>query len=271
MKNLVIKLALLLALTMSVLPMFSARAQETFLWGADVSSTGEPVTSPVLEAGIQYRITAKGVFGSDYFDGGWEYLVDAQYYAVNPPHTHWWTDYYPAPDGHSFLQIDGMDAYWGPFNNGGIDDFYGHEYTIYYTGTGAPIVFTIVDWVDMDYSDNQCHFSIEIWEFPPTEEGKSPGYWGHQFKAYYEDKGQPHHSWEELVAWTQDIDGYYGIDPPDFNGYELPPVSSLDTDSNGVFTTYDAYIIFTNKRQWKDVWIGLANWYNWAAGFPPYY
>jgi len=267
-KNVMKKISLLVfsllsVLVVSTLPILNVKAQETFFWGGDVSSNGMPTTSPVLQAGRQYRIVARNIWWYDYLP---DYLAaDAQYYTTIP-HSWDWPNHSPAPDGHSFLQIDGMDVNWGPFSNGDT----GHTYTIYYTGTGAAITFAIVDWIDGDYTNNGCHLPVEIWEGPPTEMGKSPGYWGHQFLAYYEGKGKPHHTWAELLEWTGDIDDYYGLPPPEFDGYALPPVSAMDTDGDGVFTTWDAYTIFTNKKDWKAVWIGAANWYNWAAGFPPY-
>jgi len=104
---------------------------------------------------------------------------------------------------------------------------------------------------------------------PPPPHGESPGYWKHQFLAYIDGKGKPQETWADLVDWTADIDAYYSNAPPDFYGYALPPVSSLDIDSSGTFTTVDAYNIFKDKA-WKELWIGLANWYNWAAGLGPY-
>src|SRR3972149_4416526 len=112
------------------------------------------------------------------------------------------------------------------------------------------------------------YFSVTI----PCEErpaGKSPGWWKHQFLAYIEGKGKPQLSWSTLVDLTAMIDGYYGLTPPPLFGYPLPPVSSLDYDGNGVFTTGDAYNIFTHNS-WNSLWTPLANWYNWAYGLAPY-
>lgn len=113
------------------------------------------------------------------------------------------------------------------------------------------------------------YFSVTI----PCEEkpaGKSPGWWKHQFLAFYEGKGGPHVTWADLVAWTEDIDAYYSNGEPSFYGYDLPPVSSLDYDGIGGFTTDDAYRIFKDKS-WNHLWTPLANWYNWASGFGPYW
>ena len=100
--------------------------------------------------------------------------------------------------------------------------------------------------------------------------GRSPGWWKHQFNAYLEDKGQPHVSWSRLETWTERIDSYWGIDPPGFYGYRLPPVSSLDYNNDGSFTTDDTYSIF-NDTDWNHMWTRLANWYNWASGRTPYW
>jgi hypothetical protein len=100
--------------------------------------------------------------------------------------------------------------------------------------------------------------------------GRSPGWWKHQFKAYYEDKGKSHVSWNRLVRWTARIDSYWNLDPPRFFGYPLPRVNSLDYDGDGSFTTDDAHGIF-NDTNWNHMWTRLANWYNWAAGRRPYW
>jgi len=253
--------ALLSILAASSFLVLGVRAQETFFWGADVSSNGTPVTSPALEAGREYRIVASEIF---WYDVAANLAADANYYTTDPTNVWDWVSY--AYAGQSFLQINGASVDWGSFSNGDT----GHTYTIFYTGTGAPLTFAIVDLMDGDYTNNGCHLPVEIWEQPPTEIGKSPGYWGHQFLAHYEGKGNPHHTWAELMEWTGDIDDYYGLPPPEFDGYVLPPVSAMDTDGDGVFTTFDAYTIFDNKKDWKAVWIGCANWFNWAAGFAVY-
>ena len=179
-----------------------------------------------------------------------------------------WTNAFPAPDGHSFLQINDQDVSWGPFSNYST----GHTDSINYVGQGLPITFRLVDWMDGDYSNNFCHLPVQIWELPPPPPaGYSPGYWGHQFKVYFNELGSAQESWDDLVTWTAAIDDYYGLAPPDFDGCVLPPVSAMDTDGDGVFEPYDAYTIFTHKQAWKSVWLGLANWYNWAAGYGVYW
>ena len=245
-----------------------ASAQETLIWTANVYSDGASVTSPVLELGTTYRIEASEIWWYN-VPGGWGLAADAYYYT-----TGWngwdWTNSFPAPDGHSFLQIDGMDVNWGPFSNGDA----GHTYNITYTGTGSPITFRIVDWIDGNNSNNYCHLPVEIWALPPPPppppDGRSPGYWKHQFHVYFNTLGSAQESWDDLVAWTATIDDYYGTAIPDFYGYPLPPVSAMDTDSDGIFEPEDAYTILWNKQAWKAVWLGCANWYNWAAGYGVY-
>jgi hypothetical protein len=113
------------------------------------------------------------------------------------------------------------------------------------------------------------YFSVII---PCVEEpeGKSPGWWKHQFNAHIEGKGRPQLSWDALENLTIMINWYYGLDPPYFFDYPLPLVSSLDYDGDGTFTTDDAYHIF-NDRAWNHLWTPLANWFNWAFGLGPWW
>ncbi len=159
-------LTLLIATLAFAMQTFPVESQETLIWQADVPSTGEPVISPVLEAGREYRIEVQNWFISTHPIGGWvTYAADAQYYTAEFNGTFiygpTWTTPLPAPDGHSFLQIDGMDVNWGPFNNTM------HMYTTYYTGTGTAINFTIVDWIDGTPYRNFCHLIVKIYEGPP--------------------------------------------------------------------------------------------------------
>lgn len=101
---------------------------------------------------------------------------------------------------------------------------------------------------------------------PPHEAGNSPGYWKHQFRAYIDGKGKPQETWDDLVMWTGEIDAAAKTPP---TPWDLPPIGSIDYDGDGTFTTDDAYNIFTDKT-WKELWIPVANWYNWAAGLEPY-
>lgn len=170
----VIVLALLVALTL--IPIYGVKAED-LLWMSDVPSNGTPVTSPVLLLGVTYRIRVTGTWFDAYYpseDLTQTNFADAQYYTTppydttpgNPFYWIWDTANVFQPDSHSFLQINGQDVDWGPFNNGGwnsVIGWFGHEYEIYYTGEGAPITFQIVDWIDGDYCDNMCHFEVEIY------------------------------------------------------------------------------------------------------------
>jgi len=167
-------IALICAFSTVLFRAHPVEAEETFLWGANVFSTGAPISSPLLEAGRQYRIVAKEIFWYNYPEN---LAADAKYYTTDPTHAWHWGNYFPAPGGHSFLQINDMDIDWGPFNNG---DTYpnGHTYSIYYIGTGAAIAFKLKDWIDGDYNNNMCHLPVEIYELPPCP-GFTPGFWKH--------------------------------------------------------------------------------------------
>lgn len=101
--------------------------------------------------------------------------------------------------------------------------------------------------------------------------GHSPGYWKHQFNRWYAIFGgknvpPPQETWSDLVDWTSDINGYWGGGPVNMYGAGwLPDPNTLDTDSDGAFTTDDAHTIF-NDKSWKNVWLPCANWYNYVAG-----
>lgn len=243
-------------------------AAEALIWTASVYSSGAPVTSPILESGIQYRIVAKEIFWY-YYPGSGNLAADAQYYTTS--WSSWiWNNYFPAPDGHSFLQINGMDVNWGPFSNGDT----GHTYSIYYTGNGAAITLQLIDWIDGNYSNNYCHLPVFIYKtdipLPPLlESGHSPGYWKHQFNAYFEGKGNAQETLANLELYTGKISAYYGSATPYFDGCPLPPVSSLDCNNDGTFGTDDAHNVFTDVNH-KTLWLGLSNWYNWASGLGPY-
>jgi hypothetical protein len=134
-------------------------AFETLIWEGYVPSTGSSVTTNVtLLQDEQYRIVVS--------DRWWyskptenNLAADAQYYTNNWTDSWEWLNYFK-PDGHSFLQINGTDVDWGPFSNGDT----GHTYTIFYAGEGAPITFGIVDWVDGNYANNECHLHVRIYE-----------------------------------------------------------------------------------------------------------
>jgi len=134
-------------------------ASETLIWEAYVPSTGSNVTTNItLLQGNQYRIVAS--------DRWWYSMpnesnlaADAQYYTTNWTNSWNWTNYFQIDD-HSFLQINENDVNWGPFSNGTT----GHTYTMLYNGQGAPITFRIFDWVDGNYTNNQCKLDVKIYE-----------------------------------------------------------------------------------------------------------
>ena len=129
---------------------------ETLVWEGDVSSSGVPVSSPVLASGAVYRIIASEIW---FYDNPNSLAADAQYYTTSSIDTWEWLNYY-SPGNHSFLQINGNDVYWGSFSNGDTN----HTYSIYYNGAGASINFSIVDWVDHNYANNFCHLHLIIGE-----------------------------------------------------------------------------------------------------------
>lgn len=132
-----------------------ADAQQ-IVWQGDVDSTEGEAVAVVLHTGIQYQIEASGA---------WRYNVpenlaaDAQYYTTDFSNSIYWGNNFLAPDGHSFLQIDSMDVDWGPFSNGET----GHTYTIFYAGSGEVVTFRIVDWIDQNQSNNECHIHVVIY------------------------------------------------------------------------------------------------------------
>ena len=96
---------MLFASMLTLLPLYAVNA-ETSIWGNNVYSTGAPVTGPVLTAGKTYRIAVSGIF---WYDVDADLEADVQYYETSQN----WLSYLPAPGGHSFLQINGMDQNWG--------------------------------------------------------------------------------------------------------------------------------------------------------------
>ena len=135
---------LLLTFTLTANSGQKANAQENLFWtGNAYSATGAAVTTPTLTQGTTYHIVATEVFNYNY-SGGLE--ADAQYYTTATDSWNW-TNHYPAPNGHSFLQMNGNDVNWGPFSNGDTN----HQYSITYTGQGSSISFQVYDWIDQDY------------------------------------------------------------------------------------------------------------------------
>ena len=159
----------------------AVRADGTLLWQANIPSTGEPVSSPILVSGRLYMIVAKELFLYGHGPNWYQLQADAQYYMIAPSNYWVWTSpyYFPAPEGHSFLEINGIDVHWGPFSNGDT----GHTYKIYYMGRGQPITFAIVDWMDGDYTNgdytkNTCHLPVRIYELPPCAGSpRTIGFW----------------------------------------------------------------------------------------------
>lgn len=99
----IIVLALVSMLVATPILMLSVEAQSTFPWEASVSSTGEPVSSPALESGKRYLIIAEEMWWYDYPNN---LAADAQYYTTDDSNSWTWGNNSPAPDGHSFLQIN---------------------------------------------------------------------------------------------------------------------------------------------------------------------
>lgn len=106
------------------------------------------------------------------------------------------------------------------------------------------------------------------------EVGLSPGYWKKAFNAFADliagekPKGAIKETWANLTMWTADIDSASRSLP---TPWDLPPLAEIDYDSDGTFEMEDAYNIFNDHgKPWNQVWIDIANWYNWAAGYPPY-
>jgi hypothetical protein len=140
-------------------PIFASETSETLIWEAYVPSTGLNVaTNVTLFQGEQYRIVAS--------DRWWYSMptennlaADAQYYTTDFTDSWNWGNHFQI-DGHSFLQINGNDVDWGPFSNGDTN----HTYTILYNGQGALVTFRIVDWVDGNYTNNQCKLDVKIYE-----------------------------------------------------------------------------------------------------------
>ena len=131
-------------------------ADETFIWTAQVFSSGAEVVSPTLHYGVQYRIVASERWWYNWLNN---LAADAQYYTTDPINSDYWGNNFTAPGGASFLQINGQNVTWGPFSNGDT----GHTYTIYYTGSGTPLTFRIVDWMDQNYTNNVCHIHVTIY------------------------------------------------------------------------------------------------------------
>jgi hypothetical protein len=141
-------------LVVAVVPV---RADEVLIWDQYVLGSGVEVVSPTLQYGKLYRIVAAEIW---WYNNDSNLAADAQYYTTSGLDSWDWKNHFPAPDGHSFLQIDGDDVNWGAFSNGET----GHTYTIYYMGEGAVLTFKIVDWMDGNYGNNDCKIRVRIYK-----------------------------------------------------------------------------------------------------------
>jgi hypothetical protein len=133
-------------------------AAEYLVWEGSVYSSGAEVYSPVLGSGGRYRIEVSEIWWYDYYDKN--LAADAMYYTTSALDSWDWLNHFPAPSGHSFLQINSLDVDWGLFSNGDT----GHTYSIRCIGNGTSVSFRIVDWMDEDYGNNFCHFPVRIYE-----------------------------------------------------------------------------------------------------------
>jgi hypothetical protein len=167
MKSKTLLTAALLALaTVTMLPIYSAKA-DTWVWTGNVSSSGAITNGPVLLLGAVYHIEADETFWYNYTAG---LCADAMYYTTDPSNGWQWGNNFAPPSRHSFLQIDGQDMAWGAFSNGDT----GHSYSVVFMGTGAAISLQIVDWMDGDYSNNNCHLRVNIYLVSPHDAPEFP-------------------------------------------------------------------------------------------------
>jgi len=242
------------------------------VWEGDVSSTGVPVISPVvLEAGREYRIEVQGSFIASMYGVAY-FAIDAQYYTPDPSDDWIWDplNTFPAPGGHSFLQINGMDVNWGPFSNGeppaGVGPV-GHEYSTYYTGTGAPITFAIVDWTepywptDVPPLNHWCHIHVWIYEGPKPPRGETAfAYGGPEYATCFlsmdfdGDGKRDFNSWGWsnglLGAGSYNFDIWAGAAKCNLNKGELVGTLTIDYDGSTAIVTYtmDAGWIMQNTQ-----------------------
>ena len=241
----VLRFALLSALIIIAVPMFGAEAQETLIWEGAVPSHCSPtVTSPVLELGREYRIVAQGAWASYDLTGYYNFLADAQYYMPCPPipsHYYVWDPMLtlPAPGGHSFLQINGMDVYWGPFSNG-FPDFTGHEYSISYVGLGAPITFQIVDWIDGDCTHNYCTIYVKIYEGPLVPVGETAFAYGGDYATCFRSMGFKNWGWTNglLGPGHYEFDIWAGAAKCDLSKGTLVGTLTIDYDGMTAIVEY---------------------------------
>jgi hypothetical protein len=248
----ILLIVMLFALALSITQVYNVQAEETLIWSGDVSSSGGTTTGPVLDAFIQYHVVAKGIF---YYSRPSYLAADAQYYTTDPVHDWNWYNHFPAPGGHSFLQIDEEDVDWGPFSNGVWvpdqgDFIVGHEYSIYYEATGAAITFRVIDWIDGNYTNNNCHFGVEIYSLPLST-GYTPGFWKHNIGVALGYNNGAYSAFRDGTKLTAEMLQTYAA-------------------TVGV-TLKQAYQALTARGPHMDtVRADMANAFNTAAGFGPF-
>lgn len=122
-------------------------------WYSDVYSDGTVVTTPFLDNGRMYSITAGEIYQ---VDEAQDIQADAQFYSMDGWVT-WSKPESPPGTFHSFLQMDDNDVNWGD-----LDPSTFHEYTVQFTGLGKPNTLRIIDWYDSSYLNNHCHLQVCI-------------------------------------------------------------------------------------------------------------
>ena len=153
----------------------------TLVWQGQVSSsTGAVTTGPMLQTGGYYRIVAMNP---------WRYNVDqnlaadAMYYTTDSSDSEDWGNSFVCGQGHSFLRVSGQDVDWGEFSNGATN----HTYTIHRPGDGVAVTFQIVDWMDSNYANNECH--IDVYVYLDYVVGGHVADWTGQLIAYFAVSG----------------------------------------------------------------------------------
>ena len=132
-------------------------AGEYLVWEGSVYSSGAEVYSSVLGSGGRYRIEVSEIW---WYDLDENLAADAMYYTTSASDSWDWLNHFPAPGGHSFLRMNSLDVDWGSFSNGDT----GHTYSIRCIGNGTSVSFRIVDLMDGNYDNNDCHFLVRIYK-----------------------------------------------------------------------------------------------------------
>jgi hypothetical protein len=162
----VILFLFLACITVSVSAEMSAEAcTASGGWYSNVYSDGTVVTTPFLDNGRMYSITAGEIFWPEKADKDIE--ADAQFYSEDDWVT-WSKPESPPGTVHSFLQMDDTDVPWGDTPNFNPSTW--HEYTVQFTGQGKTNTLRIIDWYDNNYNNNECHLPVciipEPWRTP---------------------------------------------------------------------------------------------------------